>query len=311
MSAGTAAAQPAASAFPTKPVRIVVPSAPGGGTDQLARYLAQVLTERWGQTVIVDNRSGGSTTIGTGIVAKSAPDGHTLLVTAVNFAFLPALFSRLPYDVTKDFTPVVMLATSSSLVAVNNNVPVKNVQELIALARSKPGDIRYASGGNGTVGHLVAALFESQAKIKLLHVPYKGTGPSVAALTSGEVQLVIANIASLLPQVRAKRAKALAVTGTSRSALFPELPTVAESGLPAYEYSGWYGLWLPAKASAMLVQRVNADFNAAVKSPQFAERFRELAIEGHGGSAKAFETYLGAELAKWSQVVRENGIKAD
>ena len=297
--------------YPTKPVRIVVPSAPGGGTDLIARYLAQVVSELWGQTVITDNRSGGATTIGISIVAKSPADGYTLLLTTVNFAYLPAIYPKLPYDPVNDFAPVVQLATSDSVIAVHPDVPAKSVTELVALARSRPGEIRYASGGNGSVGHLTGELFQNRAKVKLLHVPYKGTGPGVAAVTSGEVHLLIANIASLLPQVKARRVRALAVTGARRSKAVPDLPTAAEAGLPGYEYSGWYGLWAPAKTPPAVVSRINADFNRAVKAPQFSERFHDAAIEPLGGSEKEFAAYLAAELRKWSAVAKEAGIRIE
>ena len=301
----------AAQTFPGKPVRLVVPSAPGGGTDLIARYLAQAVSETWGQTVITDNRSGGATTIGIGIVAKSPPDGHTLLLTTVNFAYLPAIYPKLPYDPVNDFLPIVRLATSDSLISVHPDVPARSVSELIALARSRPGEIRYASGGNGSVGHLTGELFQNRAKVKLLHVPYKGTGPGVAAVTSGEVHMLIANIAALLPQVKARRVRALAVTGARRSKAVPDLPTAVEAGLPGYEYSGWYGLWAPAKTPAAVATKINADFNRAVRAPQFSERFHESAIEPVGGSEKEFAAFVAAELKKWSAVAKEAGIRIE
>jgi tripartite-type tricarboxylate transporter receptor subunit TctC len=307
----SAPAQTTPTAYPTKPVRVVVPSAPGGGTDLIARYVAQVSSERWGQTVVTDNRSGGATTIGINIVAKSLADGYTLLLTTTNFAFLPAVHAKLPYDPVNDFTPIVRLATSDSLISVHPDVAAKNVSELIALARSRPGEIRYASGGTGTVGHLTSALFSSVAKVNLMHVPYKGTGPGIVAVSSGEVHLLIANIATLLPQVKARRLRALAMTGSRRSKAVPDLPTAAEAGLPGFEYSGWYGLWAPARTPGALVRKLNGDFNRVVKAPQFSERFQEAAIEPVGGSEKEFSDYVAAELRKWVVVAKEAGLKPE
>jgi tripartite-type tricarboxylate transporter receptor subunit TctC len=297
--------------YPTKSVRIIVPSAPGGGTDLIARYVAHAVGDAWGQTIVTDNRSGGATTIGISIAAKSPADGYTLLLTTVNFAYLPAIHPKLPYDPVKDFAPVVRLATSDSMITVHPDVAAKSVSELVALARSRPGDLRYASGGNGSVGHLTGELFQTRAKVKLLQVPYKGTGLGVAAVTSGEVHILIANIAALLPQVKARRLRALAVTGQRRTKAAPELPTAVEAGLPGFEYSGWYGLWVPAKTPPALVTRINADFNRAVRAPQFAERFSDAAIEPLGGSEQDFAAYLAGEFRKWSAVAKEAGIRIE
>ena len=309
--AGLWAHDAGAQAYPSRPVRVVVPSAPGGGTDLIARYLAQAVSDAWGQTVITDNRSGGATTIGIGIVAKSPADGYTLLLTTVNFAYLPAIYPKPPYDPVNDFAPVVRLATSDSVITVHPDVAARSVSELVALARSRPGEIRYASGGNGSVGHLTGELFQNRAKVKLLHVPYKGTGPGVAAVTSGEVHVLIANIAALLPQVKARRVRALAVTGARRTRAMPDMPSAAEAGLAGYEYSGWYGLWAPAKTAPAVVGKINADFNRAVKAPQFSERFQEAAIEPLGGTQQEFAAYLAAELRKWSAVAKEAGIRIE
>ena len=297
--------------FPKRTVRVVVPSAPGGGTDLIARLTAQRTSEAWGQSVVVENVSGGATTIGTNTVARAAPDGHTLLLTTVNFAFIPAIYPKLPYDPKTDLAPIVMVVTQSSMLTVHPSVPVKSVAELIALAKRQPGEIRYASGGNGTVGHLSTALFSSLAGIRLLHVPYKGTGPGMNAVMSGEVDMLIANIAALLPQVKAGRLKGLAVTSTARSKVIPELPTVIESGLPGYEYSGWYGLWAPAKTPEGVLRKINEDFNRALKEPVLVERFQEVGIEPAGGSEERFASYLASEFEKWRKVARDANIKME
>lgn len=301
----------AAADYPKRAVRLVVPSAPGGGTDLIARSLAQRLGEAWRQSVVVENISGGATTIGINAVARAVPDGHVLLLTTVNFAFLPAIRATLPYDPQADLTPVVMVATQSSMVAVYPGVPAKSITELIALAKRQPGEIRYASGGNGTVGHLATELFRWLADIRLLHVPYKGTGPGITAVLSGEVHLLIANIAALLPHTKSGRLRGLAVTGTARSRVVPELPTVIESGLPGYEYSGWYGLWVPAKTPEVVAKKINEDFNRALRDAVLRERFLEVGIEPQGGSDEKFATYLTAEFPKWAKVARAANIRID
>jgi tripartite-type tricarboxylate transporter receptor subunit TctC len=297
--------------FPKRSIRLVVPSAPGGGTDLIARVAAQRLGEAWGQTVVVENNSGGATTIGTNAVARAAPDGHTWLLTTVNFAFIPAIYPKLPYDPKNDLAPVVMVATQSSMVAVHPSVPARTVAELIALAKKQPGEIRYASGGNGTVGHLSSELFRSLANIKLLHVPYKGTGPGITAILSGEVHMLIANIAALLPHTKSAKLRGLATTSMTRSKVLPELPTVTESGLPGYEYSGWYGLWVPAKTPDAVVRKINEQFNRALKDTQLRDRFLEVGIEPGGGGEEQFAAYLASEFDKWRRVAREANIRMD
>ena len=297
--------------YPRKAVRLIVPSAPGGGTDLVARLIAQKAGEAWGQSVIVENNSGGATTIGTNLVAKAAPDGYTLLMTTANFAFIPAINSRLPYDPEKDFTPVVVTVTQTDCLVVNPGVPARSVAELIALAKARPDELRYGSGGNGSVGHFAVELFRSLAKIKLVHVPYKGTGPVTTAVISGEIHLQIANVASLLPAVKAGRVRALAVTGVHRAKIVPELPTIAEAGVPGYEFDNWYGLWAPAGTPAAVVRKINEEVNRALMTPALQARFAESGIETMGGSPERFAAYLASELKKWSAVARDAGIKAD
>lgn len=297
--------------YPRKSIRLIVPSAPGGGTDLIARMIAQKVSEAWGQPVIVDNHSGGATTIGTNMVAKSVPDGYTLLMTTANFAFIPAIHSRLPYDPEKDFVPVVVTVTQFDCLAVHPGLPARSVPELIALAKSRPGGIRYGSGGSGSVGHFAAELFRSLAGINLTHVPYKGTGPVTTAVISGEVHMLIANIASLLPHLKAHRLRPLAVTGARRARILPELPTVAESGVPGYEFENWYGLWAPAGTPAAAVTKINEEVNRVLALPALQERFAETGIEPVGGTSAKFAAYLAAELRKWSKVARDAGIKAE
>jgi tripartite-type tricarboxylate transporter receptor subunit TctC len=297
--------------YPRKPVRLVVPSAPGGGTDLVARLIAQKTGEAWGQSVIVENNSGGATTIGTNFVARSAPDGYTLLITSANFAFVAVINSKLPYDPEKDFAPIMVTVTQSDCLAVHPGVAARSVAELIALAKSKPDEIRYGSGGNGSVGHFAVELFRSLAKIKLAHVPYKGTGPVTTAVISGEIHLQIANVASLLPSIKAGRVRALAVTGVHRAKIVPELPTIAESGVPGYEFDNWYGLWAPAGTPVAIVKKINEEVNRALATPALQARFAESGIETMGGSPERFAAYLASELKKWSAVARDAGIKTD
>jgi len=297
--------------YPRKPVRLIVPSAPGGGTDLVARMIAQKAGEAWGQSVIVENNSGGGTTIGTNLVARSAPDGYTLLMTTANFAFIPAINSKLPYDPEKDFAPVVVTVTQSDCLAVHPAVPARTVAELIALAKSKPDEIRYGSGGNGSVGHFAVELFRSLAHIRLVHVPYKGTGPVTTAVISGEIHMQIANVASLLPSIKAGRLRALAVTGAHRAKIVPDLPTIAEAGVPGYAFDNWYGLWAPAGTPAAIVKKINDEVNRALATPALQARFAESGIETIGGSPEKFAAYLAGEIKKWGAVARDAGIKPD
>ena len=297
--------------FPRRPLRLIVPSAAAGGTDLIARSTAQKVGAAWGQQVVVDNVSGGATTIGTHAVARAAPDGHTMLLTTVNFAFIPAIYPQLPYDPANDFAPVIMVATQSSMLTVHPGVPVKSVAELIALTKKQPGEIRYATGGYGSVGHLSTALFGSLAGVTLLQIPYKGTGPGITAVMSGEVHMLISNIAAVLRHAQAGKLRALAVTSTTRSRVVPELPTVAESGLPGYEYGGWYGLWVPAKTPDVVVKKINGEFDRALKDALLRERFLEVGIEPGGGSAEKFAGYLATEFVKWRKVAHDANIRME
>ena len=261
--------------------------------------------------MLIENISGGATRIGIHAAARAAPDGYTLLMTTVNFAFAPALYAKLPYDPVNDFMPVLHVANTISLLAVHPSLPVKSVADLIALAKKRPGELRYGSGGGGTVGHLVSAMLQTQAGITLLHVPYKGTGPATTALLSGELQVLIVNMASLLPHVTSGRVRGLAVTGASRAKIMPALPTIAESGVPGYEYSGWYGLWAPAKTPVAVVARINDTYNRVLADAALKERFAQAAIEPVGGTPEKFSAYLAAEFSKWRKVARDAGIRAE
>jgi tripartite-type tricarboxylate transporter receptor subunit TctC len=297
--------------YPSKAVRLIIPSAPGGGTDMIARVLAQKVSKTWGQPVIVENKSGGGTRNGTHYVAKQPPDGYTLLLTTTTFSFVPAMFEKLPYDPVNDFSPIILLTNSNSVLAVHPEVPARSVSELITLAKSKPGELRYGSGGIGSVGHLVAELFRTHANIKLLHVPYRGTGPNVNAVVSGETHLIIANLAAIVPSLESGRLRGLAVTSLKRSRVLPNLPTIDKSGLPGYEYSGWYGLWAPARTPQGVVKKINQEFNYALNDPSVHELLGKADIETMGGTPEEFSTHVIADLKKWKKVAQDANIKAD
>ncbi len=298
-------------AYPDKPVRMLVPFAPGGGSDIVARLLAQKTGALWNQSVVVDNRGGGGGVAGTNAVAKSAPDGYTLLLTSISIAYAPALYGSLPYDTERELAPCILLVVQPSILGVHPALPVKSVSELIALAKAKPGEIRYSSGGGGSAPHLAAEIFRSTAGIQLTHVPYKGGGAIVTAVLSGEVQMLFAGVASLMPHMKAGRLRALAVTGTTRSKAAPDLPSIAEAGLPGAEFDGWYGLLLPAATPRDIVARINADYNTVLAAADVQERLLASGFEPLGGTPQKFADYLRSETRKWTKVVREANIRIE
>lgn len=298
-------------AYPDKPVRMLVPFAPGGGSDIVARLLAQKTGVLWNQSVVVDNRGGGGGVAGTNAVAKSAPDGYTLLLTSISIAYAPALYGSLPYDTERELAPCVLLVVQPSILGVHPALPVKSVAELIALAKAKPSEIRYSSGGGGSAPHLAAEIFRSTAGIQLTHVPYKGGGAIVTAVLSGEVQMLFAGVASLMPHIKAGRLRALAVTGTTRSKAAPDLPSIAEAGLPGAEFDGWYGLLLPAATPRDIVARINADYNKVLAAADVQERLLASGFEPLGGTPQKFADYLRSETRKWTKVVRDANIRIE
>ena len=298
-------------AYPDKPVRMLVPFAPGGGSDIAARLLAQKTGVLWNQSVVVDNRGGGGGVAGTNAVAKSAPDGYTLLLTSISIAYAPALYGSLPYDTERELAPCVLLVVQPSILGVHPALPVKSVAELIALAKTKPGEIRYSSGGGGSAPHLAAEIFRSTAGIQLTHVPYKGGGAIVTAVLSGEVQMLFAGVASLMPHIKVGRLRALAVTSTTRSKAAPDLPSIAEAGLPGAEFDGWYGLLLPAATPRDIVARINADYNKVLAAADVQERLLVSGFEPLGGTPQKFADYLRSETRKWTKVVREANIRIE
>lgn len=300
-----------AATFPERPVRLVAASAAGGGTDIIARLLAQQLTTVWGQQVIVDNRPGGGGVIATDITAQAVPDGYTLLLQSVGISYAPALYKKLPFNVKRDITAVTIVGSQPFVLALHPSVPAKSVAELVKLAKTKPGDIRFASGGVSGASHLGSELFRVTAGVNMVHVPYKGTGPGTTALLTGEVHMVIAGVGTILPHAKSGKVRALAVTGAKRSPAAPELPTIAENGLPGYAFDVWYGLFTSAKTPRATLNKISADANTALRDAETIKRFAGAGVDLIGGSVDESNKYLHAEMTKWAKVIREAGIKAD
>jgi len=307
--AGTAGAQQ--DRFPARSIRIVVPFPPGGFNDQLARVLAQKLHEAWGQSVLVDNRPGGGSQIGTQVVAKAVPDGYTLLMASFAFAVNPSLYAKLPYDTARDFLPVILCAATPNLLVVGTEVPAGSVKDLIALAKAKPGELVYGSAGLGSSNHLSMEMLKARAGVDLIHVPYKGSAPAVMDLVGGRLHAMFDNTPNVLQQVRGGKLRALAVTTPRRFALTPELPTVAEAGLKDFEVSVWFGLVAPARTPQPVVERINAEVNRILLLPDVQETFRLQGVETIGGSPQQFALHLRGQMAKWSGVIREAGIRLE
>jgi tripartite-type tricarboxylate transporter receptor subunit TctC len=307
------AADNPASSYPNKPIRLIVPYTSGGGYDVVARLLAQRLTERWGQQVLVDNRAGANGNIGATMVAKADPDGYTLLLGGIGpNAINPSIYGdKTGYDAIKDFAPVMLVATFQNIVVVNASVPVKSIKELIDLAKSKPGQINYASAGSGSTQHLSAELFKTMAGVDLTHIPYKGSAPAQAALLSGEVSLMFNSTPTTLPHIKTGKLRGLAVTGSRRSSEAPDLPTVAESGVPGYEVIGWYGVLAPAGTPKEIVSKINGELHKILQLPAINTRFKDLGVETDGGSPEQFGNFIKKEVTKWAKVVKDSGAKAD
>jgi len=296
-------------AYPSKPIRLVVPSAPGGGTDFTARTLGQRLSEAVGQTVIVDNRAGAAGNIGVEIVAKASPDGYTLVMPITSFPINPHLYAKLPFDTVRDFAPVVLASSAPLFLVINPAVPAKSVGELIALAKAKPGQLNYANSGNGTTAHLAGELFKKMAGVNMISVPYKGGGPAVVDLIAGQVQVYFSTIPAANAQVQAGRLRGLAVTATKRVALIPDVPTVAETGLPGFEVVGWFGIFAPAATPKPIIARLNTELNTVLRSPETQKRFSGEGLIPGGGPPEALGAFLRAEMAKWGTLIKEAGIK--
>jgi tripartite-type tricarboxylate transporter receptor subunit TctC len=300
-------------AYPAKPIRVLVGFAPGGGTDLMARIVAPRRGEKLGQPVIIENRPGVGGNLATEAVARAAPDGYTLLMgTIAALAINPSLYRNLPFDPVKDLTPISLGVSLSNVVVVNSSLAVKTLPELIALARQQPGRISYSSSGNGTAGHLSGALFESMADVRLLHVPYKSGGLAMNDLIGGQVNMSFAAAPGAIPQIKAGKLRALAVTTRTRSAFLPEVPTVAEaSGIKGYESSNWYGLVGPAKLAKPIVDKLNAAMVETLNDPGIREKLAQQGLEPTPSSPEEFSAFLRAELAKWAKVVKDTGSQPD
>ena len=302
-------AQSPAAAYPAKPVRLVVAFAPGGPADILGRLIAQSLSESWGQQVVVENRAGAGGTIGSDVVAKAPADGYHLLMVSSAFAISAALYSKLPFDPVADFAPVTLMVTVPSVLVVHPSLPVTSVKSLLALAKSKPGDLAFPSSGNGTVGHLAGELFKNMSGATLLHVPYKGTGPALVGLVSGETQLMFSNVLPVLPHVKSGRLKALAVTDAKRSPILPQLPTIAESGVPGYEVTGWFGIVAPAKTPQPIVDALHTRIAGLLNSNAMKERLLRDGAVPVANSPREFEAIIKNDIAKWKKVVKSANLE--
>ncbi len=308
-----AGAAPAIAAdYPEKPVRFVVGFAPGGPSDLIGRLIGQKLAEAWGQQVVIDNRAGAGGNIAAELVAKAPGDGYTLLLGNNSIlATNAALYGKLAYDPVKDFAPAILVASQPNILVVHPSLPVKSVKELIAFAKSKPGQLNYASSGSGAAAHLSGELFKTMARVDMVHIPYKGAGPALNDVLAGQDQLMFATSLSVVPHIKSGRLRALGVTTAARMKSMPELPTIAEAGVPGFEATTWHGIVMSSSTPAALVSRVNADTAKVLQMPDIRERFNALGGEIIGGTPDEFAAYIKKEIPKWTKVVRDSGARAD
>jgi tripartite-type tricarboxylate transporter receptor subunit TctC len=297
--------------YPSKPVRIVVPFSPGGATDVLARIVGQKLTERSGQPVVIENRAGGGGNIGAEQVAKSAPDGYTLLLGGVPQAISASLYPKLGYDMVRDLAAIAEIASFPSAIVLHPSLPANSVKELIALAQARPGQLSFGSAGNGSPNHLALELFKTMAGLDMVHVPYKGSGQLIGDLLAGQVQLASMGLPVALPHVQTGRLRAIAVTGSVRSSLLPGVPTVSEAGLPGFDVSSWYGVFGPAGLPADIISKLNAEVRSLVAAPDVRERLAALGAEPSAKAPDQFARYVQEEIWKWAKVVKDSGARAE
>jgi len=305
--AGSAYAQ----SYPAKAVRLVVPFLAGGSTDIVGRTVAQKLNEMWGQPVVVENRPGGGTTIGTEAVARAAPDGYTLLVTPAPFTINPSLLAKLPYDALNDFAPITLINTTPLVLVVNPGVPAKSVKELIALAKAKPGKLNFGSSGTGGSNHLAGELFNAMAGVKMVHIPYKGNAGALIDIVGGHLDVVYNGLTSALALIKGGKLRVLAVTSLQRNAALPDVPTLDEMGLKGFEAVAWNGLTAPAKTPREVIMKINADVIKVVNSPELKERLKAEGSDPVGNSPEQFATFLRNEIAKWAKVIKVAGVKPE
>jgi len=297
--------------YPARPIRIVVPSSPGGGTDILARQIAQKLTERWGQQVIVDNRPGAGQMIGIELVAKAAPDGYTLVMTATPLALNTVLYKKVPYDPVRDFAPISQVAAMPNIIVTHPALPARTIRELIALAKSHPGQLVYASSGVGTGPHLSMELFLTMAGVKMGHVPYKGTNPGMIDTMAGQIQVLMSTLLPPLPHIKTGRLRALGVTSSKRVSSLREVPTIAEAGVPGYEVVGWYGIAAPANTPRDVINKLYGEIANILQSPETREKLAADGAEPVGSTPEQFAAFIQSEIDKWSRVVKSSGIHVE
>ena len=307
-----ALAAESANDYPSKPIRLVVPFTPGGSTDILARVIGQKLTEAWGKQVVIDNRPGAGGNIGVDLVAKSPADGYTLVMGHIGtFGVNPTLYPKLPFDPVKDFQPITLVALVPNMLSVNPAVPARSVKELIALAKAKPGTINFGSGGNGSAAHLAGEYFKLMTKTEITHIPYRGTSPAVTDLIAGQIQMIITGVPPTLSFVKAGKLRALGVATARRLPLLPELPTIAEAGVPGYEATQWYGVLAPAGVPKPIVAKLNAEMVKAIKGADVREKLAAEAAEPVGNTPEEFSAFIKKEIARWAPVVKASGARPE
>ena len=297
--------------YPTAPVRIIVPFPAGGGVDSAGRLVAQKLYENIGKTFVIENRSGANGMIGSEVVAKSAKDGYTLMVNGANFVTSPSLYKKATYDAIRDFDPISLIALGPNVLVVHPSLPVKSVTELIALAKTKPGDIGFAGSGSGSTPHLAGELFNTLASVKMIHIPYRGSGPAMIGLLGGEAMTMFLPAINAGPHIKTGRLRALAVTSRERLAAMPNLPTVAEAGLKGYESSQWYGLWAPAGTPAEILNMLNGQVAKIMQAADVRQRLIDDGLIPIGGTREQFAAHIKSEIAKWANVIRQSGARVD
>ena len=307
----TGAAYAQTSAYPDKPIRFVVPYPPGGGTDVIARIVQDRLRAALGQSIVIENRGGAGGSIGTEVVARSAPDGYTVLFTLSSHTINPAIFSKLTFDTVRDFEPVGTVCSLPQILVANPQFPANTVQQLIAMAKDKPGSLAFASVGNGSPGHLAGEMMKIRTGTQLTHIPYRGGGPAVTDVVSGQVPLLWVSIPAAAQFVKQKQLKALAVSTLKRSAAFPDVPTMQESGISDFEVDSWYAMFVPAKTPRAIVDRLNSALNTVLKEPEIREKLLAQGSEAVGGTPEQLGAVVNAELPKWAKLVKDAGIKAD